>query len=107
MISDHELDRLDEENGMKNEPVLIRPESPVLKEKGVADLSVVSDSSHDSDSDLLDMARIDTQPASLPTTPILTTHSSLPSGFYGNWIEVYSALPEACGVSTSIANCYL
>ena len=84
MISDHELDRLDEENGMKNEPVLIRPESPVLKEKGVADLSVVSDSSHDSDSDLLDIARIDTQPASLPTTPILTTHSSLPSGFYGS-----------------------
>ena len=83
VISDQECESL-EEDEVKNESGLIRPESTILKEKGGVDLTRVSDSSLDSDSDLLDMAQIDTQPASLPTSPALPSQSSLPSGFYGS-----------------------
>ena len=93
VISDHDLDSLKDEeegdikNGVRDEIVPKEHASPsgiALKDSILKSTEVIeSDSSHDSDSDLLDMARIATQPASLPSTPILSVHSPLPSGFYG------------------------
>lgn len=94
VISDHDLDSLKDEeegdikSGLRDEIVLKGHTSPngiALKDSILKSTEVIeSDSSHDSDSDLLDMARIATQPASLPSTPIISVHSPLPSGFYGS-----------------------